>query len=246
MMKSYTDFAYIYDELIDQDYEKWADYIEQVFKRFGNDINLVLDLACGTGNITTILSKRGYDMIGLDSSADMLCVAEQKRGSLPIQYIRQDMTEFELYGTVDAIICTLDGVNYITDEEKLANLFKLAKNYLNPNGLFIFDVNSEYKISEILGNKSFIYDFDNIFYTWENVYNAKNKICSFELTFFVKNGVKYERIDEKHTQRAYSQAKLEQLVGGSNLTVVGCFDELSFDKPKELSERLMFVCKNIC
>lgn len=245
-MKSYTDFAYIYDELIDQNYEKWADYIQHVFKRNGNNASLVLDLACGTGNITTILANRGYDMIGLDSSSDMLCVAQQKKGSLPIQYICQDMTSFELYGTVDAIICTLDGINYITDTDKLANLFRLVKNYLNPDGILIFDVNSEYKFSKILGNNNFIYDHGNIFYTWQNIYCPETKICEYNLTFFVENGAKYERIDEKHTQRAYSQEQLIKLVTGANLTLVGCYDGLSFSKPSEISQRLMFVCKNIC
>ena len=118
-MESYTDFAYIYDKLIDQDYEKWADYIEEIFKTHNVNPKLVLDLGCGTGSITNILAKRGYDMIGVDLSSDMLNVARDKamEDGLDVLYLCQDIREFELYGTVDAIICTLDVLNYITEPE---------------------------------------------------------------------------------------------------------------------------------
>jgi SAM-dependent methyltransferase len=243
---SYTDFAYIYDELINEDYTNWANYIETIFLRYGNGINLVLDLACGTGSITTLLAKKGYDMIGIDKSPDMLAVAAQKKGSLPICYTCQDMTDFELYGTVDAIICTLDSINYITDTEQLKKTFALVKNYLNPKGLFIFDINSKHKIAKVLGNNTFIFDQGNIFYTWENVYHQKTKICTYKLTFFIKNGAKYYRKDELQRQRAYSQNQITRMLDQANLTVLGCFDGLTFNPPSQTSGRLMFVCKNIC
>ncbi|MCK9479301.1 MAG: class I SAM-dependent methyltransferase [Firmicutes bacterium] len=243
---SYTDFAYLYDALIDEDYIKWTDYIEAVFLRYGKKPSLVLDLACGTGSITTLLAKRGYDMIGLDKSADMLAVAMQKKGSLPICYTNQDMTSFELYGTVDAIVCTLDSINYVLEAEKVKKLFRLVKNYLNPNGLFIFDVNSEYKFSKILGNNCFVTDTGKIFYTWENVYRPKSKICTYKLTFFVRNGEKYYRKDEIQKQRAYSQEQISQMLDEANLPVLDCFDGITFNKPCKTTERLMFICKNIC
>lgn len=243
---SYCDFAYLYDELIDEDYEKWADYIECVFKKYGDNINLVLDLACGSGNITTKLAGRGYDMIGIDKSPDMLAVAEQKRGRCPIAYICQDMTSFELYGTVDAVICTLDSVNYITDTKKFRKMLSLVKNYLNPGGLFVFDINSEYKIAEILGNNNYVFDTGKIFYTWENVFNPKTKICTYTLTFFIKSGEKYYRRDEVQKQRAYSEGQIVKMLGDAGLSLLGCFDGLSFNKPSQTSERLMFISKNIC
>lgn len=164
-MESYTDFAYIYDKLIDQDYEKWADYIEEIFKKHGVKPNLVLDLGCGTGSITNILAKRGYDMIGVDLSPDMLNVARDKalEENLDVLYLCQDIREFELYGTVDAIICTLDVLNYITKPEDLRLVFSLVKNYLNPDGIFIFDINTEYKLKNVLGNNTFVYDENGIF-----------------------------------------------------------------------------------
>ncbi len=243
---SYTDFAYLYDNLIDEDYNEWANYIEGAFFRYGNGINLVLDLACGTGNITTLLAKKGYDMIGLDKSADMLAVAAQKKGTLPILYTCQDMSDFKLHGSVDAVICSLDSVNYITNPVKLKNTFNLIKSYLNPRGLLIFDINSEYKISNVLGNNKFIRDEGNIFYTWENVYQPKTKICAYKLTFFIRNGEKYYRKDEIQQQRAYSQKQITQMLEKAKLAVLGCFDGLTFNAPEKKSERLMFICKNIC
>ena len=240
-MNSYGDFAYLYDRLIDEDYEKWANFLEGCFKKYGANISLVLDLACGTGSITTLLAKRGYDMIGLDGSCDMLNIAAEKSEGLSIQYILQDMTEFELYGTVDAIICTLDGMNYITDPAKLERVFRLAHNYLNPGGLFVFDVNSRYKIENILGNRCYVTDLEEVFYTWENFYNEETKICSYNLTFFVENGGKYERVDEYQEQRAHSREELEQSLAKAGLSVINCFDGISFAEGCETSERLMFV-----
>jgi SAM-dependent methyltransferase len=242
-MSGYTEFAYIYDALIEEDYEAWANYIERAFRRFGRGVRLVLDLGCGTGNLTTALARRGYDLIGLDASADMLAVAANKTDGSAVRYICQDMTRFELYGTVDAIVCTLDCVNYVTDAAALARMFRLARNYLNPGGLFLFDVNSEYKISKILGNNSFVYDCGDIFYTWENIYNTKSKICAYQLTFFVKSGENYHRIDERQKQKAYSEKRLRRVVEASGMTVEGVFDGLTFDAPGAESERLMFICK---
>lgn len=245
-MNSYTDFAYLYDSLIDEDYDKWTDYLEECFNKYGKSINLVLDLACGTGNITTLLAKRGYDMIGIDSSADMLSMAAAKSEGLPIQYVCRDMTDFELYGNVDAVICTLDGINYITDGKEVIKMFRLVEKYLNPNGLFIFDINSQYKIENILGNQCYITDSEEVFYTWENFYNEETKICSYNLTFFVKNGEKYDRIDEYQEQKAYSQDEIEDFLGKAGLSMLECFDGLSFNKICEKSERLVFVCKKNC
>ena len=247
-MSSYNDFAYIYDNLIEEDYDLWTDYIEDIFKKYDAKPKLVLDLACGTGSITTRLAKRGYDMIGIDLSEDMLSIAMEKatNENLDIRFIRQDMTSFELYGSVDAIICTLDAVNYITSPAKLQKMFELVKYYLNPNGIFIFDISSEHKLTNILGNNSFINDLGDIFYTWENEYNLRTKICKFFLTFFIKNGAKYERIDEVQSQRIYKTSDIDKYLKKSGLKAVGCFDSLSFKKPAEFSERVFFVAKEFC
>lgn len=246
-MESYTDFAYIYDKLIDQDYEKWADYIEEIFKINGKKPGLVLDLGCGTGSITNILAKRGYDMIGVDLSPDMLNVAREKAAEegLDVLYLCQDIREFELYGTVDAIICTLDVLNYITEPNELEHVFELVKNYLNPDGIFIFDINTEYKLKNILGNNTFINEENGIFYTWENEY--VEKISNQYLTFFAetKDGL-YERFDETHVQRAYTTHEIRDKLLKNQLTFEAEYKLFTFEKPDCNCEKLVIVSKCLC
>ena len=246
-MESYIDFAYVYDKLIDQDYEKWADYIEQIFKMQGKRPKLVLDLGCGTGNITNILAKRGYDMIGVDLSADMLNVARDKaiEENLDVLYLCQDIREFELYGTVDAVICTLDVLNYITNPDELEEVFALVKNYLNPDGVFIFDINTEYKLKNVLGNNTFVNDENGIFYTWENEYN--DKISNQYLTFFAENedGL-YERFDENHIQRAYSIQEIRNKLAENKLAFEAEYELFTFKKPSEKCEKTVIVSKSLC
>ena len=246
-MDSYTDFAYVYDKLIDQDYEKWADYIEQLFQKGGVKPKLVLDLGCGTGSITNILARRGYDMIGVDVSCDMLNVAREKAAAegLDVLYLCQDIREFELYGTVDAVICTLDVLNYITDSGDLSKVFSLVKNYLNPGGLFIFDINTEYKLSEVLGGNTFVNDENGIFYVWENEY--EDGISRQYLTFFAEceNGM-YKRFDEPHIQRAYKVGEIEEMLLENGLETLGKYEVLTFEKPCKHCEKETLLSKSLC
>ena len=243
-MSSYVDFAYVYDRLICQDYEKWADYIEEIFKKNKIKPNLVLDLGCGTGSITNILSKRGYDMIGVDISCDMLNVARDKmtKEGQDVLYLCQDIRNFELYGTVDAVLCTLDVLNYITDEQELKKIFGLVKNYLNSGGIFIFDINTRYKFENILSNNTFVTDENGVFYTWENEY--ENDLSTQYFTFFKEeqNG-QYSRFDEIHIQRAYDEDKLCDLLKSFGFSVTGIYDVLTFKKPSPDCEKTVIVSK---
>ena len=153
------------------------------------------------------------------------------------------MTDFELYGTVNIVISTLDCVNYITDEDALLKVFKLVNNYLDPKGLFIFDINSAYKLEHILGNNTYVSDDEDIFYSWQNSYDKKKKICTFDLTFFEKDEDVYYRYDETHYERAYSVEEITNLLEKAGLEVVGVFDNLSFESPKDKSERIFFVAR---
>lgn len=247
-MPSYNGFAYIYDQLIDQDYEKWADYLEEIFAKYQAKPELVLDLGCGTGCITTLLAERGYDMIGVDLSADMLAVAAEKAAEkeLDIRYLCQDMTSFELYGTVDAVICTMDAVNYLTSLEKLQKTFALVKNYLNPGGLFIFDISTEYRLKTVLGDNSFIFDAGGVFYTWENHYNPRTKITTQNLTFFVEEETGYQRIDEVHRQRAFSCEEIVKFLEKAGLEFLNKYDVFTFCKPGESCEKAVFIAKSFC
>lgn len=241
-MECYFDFARIYDKLIcrDIDYKAMADFIEGCFARAGKAPSLVLDMACGTGTLTDILARRGYDMIGADLSCDMLNIAREKNSE--ILYLCQDMRELELYGTVDAAVCMTDSLNYITDYDDLCRVFALVKNYLNPGAPFIFDINSHYKLSKIIGNNTFTYDSDDVYYTWENEYDEKSRVCDFYLTFFVREGKElYSRFDEHHRQRAYTQAEVTDALkaaGFENISVSGGYNTA---KANEKSERLVYV-----
>ncbi len=246
-MESYIDFAYVYDKLIDQNYEKWADYIEDIFKAYGKSPSLVLDLGCGTGSITNILAKRGYDMIGVDLSVDMLNIARDKATEecLDVLYLCQDIRGFELYGTVDAVICTLDVLNYITKPDELKKVFALVRNYLNPDGIFVFDINTEYKLEKVLGNNTFVNDENGIFYTWENEYN--DKISNQYLTFFAENedGL-YERFEENHIQRSYSIEEIKNKLEENSLSFEAEYELLTFKKPNKECEKTVIVSKCLC
>lgn len=245
-MNSYNDFAYVYDKLIGQDYEAWADCVEQLFKKSGVSPKLVLDLGCGTGSITNILAKRGYDMIGVDLSYDMLGLAKQKADEegLDVLYLCQDIRSFELYGTVDAVICTLDVLNYITDKDELSSVFALVKNYLNPGGVFIFDINTTYKLSTVLGNNTFVNDEEGVFYVWENEY--KDRLSSQYLTFFVQSDDVYERFDEEHFQRAYDIEEIEALLRQNGFETLTVSTPPTLEKPDKNSEKVIILSKSLC
>lgn len=188
----YKDFAYIYDKLmVDIDYSKWAGYIEEIFKVYDLKPELIADLGCGTGSFCMEMVNRGYNMIGIDISTEMLSRAILKVESQSIDrekvlLLNQDMSKFELYGTVDVIVSLVDSINYITDKTDLKRMIRLVGNYLNPGGLFIFDVNSQYKFEKIFNNNVFYSIDEDITYIWKNSFNKKNKLCKFDLTFFVR------------------------------------------------------------
>ncbi len=240
----YNKFASLYDELInDVDYKKWADYYFKIFERYGLKPQLGLDLGCGTGNMTLELSKRGIDMTGVDISEDMLMVARSKSENESILYLNQDMTEFELYGTVSFVISSLDCINYITDKRDLLKVFRLVNNYLDPGGLFIFDINTAYKLEHILANNTFILENENSFCAWQNEFDKKRKVCDFYLTFFNKNGKHYTRFEEEHTERAYSIDEITNLLEKAGMKLLKIYDSLSFNPPKGDSERVFFVAQ---
>lgn len=239
----YMDFAKIYDRLIceDIDYGAIADFVQKCFDKMGVKPELMLDLACGTGTLTSIFAERGYDMIGADLSVEMLSVAREKNAD--ILFLCQDMRELELYGTVDAAVCMTDSLNYITEYEDLCRVFKLVKNYLNPDAPFIFDMNSHYKLSEIISDNIFTYDNDEVYYTWENEYDEQCRCADFYLTFFIKENELYRRFDEHHTQKAYTSDEVVQALREAGFSQISIYDGYSFSEAREDSERLVYAVR---
>lgn len=245
-MNSYSDFAYVYDSLMhsDIDYEKWADYIENLFDMYGVNPDLVCDLACGTGNITIPLARRGYNMTGVDISEDMLSIAREKADGLDILFLNQSMTNLDLYGTMGAFLCMIDGINYILPPKSLLKLFTRIKTcFIDKGGLFIFDISTEHKLKNVIGSNTFVHCSEKIFYTWQNRYIENKKLSDMFLTFFVKQGENYKRFEERHLQRAHSAEELTAILKMAGFANVDTYDELSFSPPREDSERIVFVCR---
>lgn len=245
--EAYGNFAALYDLLTyDVDYESRVKYVIKLIEKFSDiKTHSVLDLACGTGTVTSMLSDLGYEMIGVDASAEMLAEARNKQGDRDILYIEQPMDSFELYGTVDAVICLLDSVNYVTYEDELLNCFKWVNNYLNPGGVFVFDVNTKYKLEHILAGNIFNDEHDDVFYSWENYYDSEENICEFDLNFFVKNGNTYKRINEIHYEKAYTDREIKSLLRNAGLELMAVYDDLSFEAPHKKSEKVFYVAKKI-
>jgi SAM-dependent methyltransferase len=204
-MGSYENFARVYDELMDNvPYEEWAQFILNLLQDRKITEGLVLELGCGTGKLMTLLGKAGFDMIGVDNSVEMLQIAREKT-SQDFLYLLQDMREFELYGTVKAVISVCDSVNYITKKEELRKVFQLVNNYLDPEGVFIFDFNTEYKYRELIGETVIAEDREDVSFIWFNEYDEESHLNDIDLKVFVQEeGDIYQKFQEEHIQRGYS------------------------------------------
>ncbi len=238
----------MYDKLtLDIDYVKWADYVEKVIQKNKVKASMILELGCGTGSFGIEMAKRGYEMICLDLSSDMLDMASEKaaEAGADILFLNQDMSSFELYGTVDVIVCLLDSFNYLIKPAQAQKMLKLVHNYLNPGGLFIFDVNTEYKFENVLSDNLFYEIGDDITYIWENEYDPKSKKARFDLTFFVREGQLYRRFDETHYERAYNHGEITELINKSGLEFVAVYNHLTLKKPSETSERNFYICRKV-
>lgn len=242
---AYGEFAKIYDELINEDidYDNMINRIIGACRENNVNFNDYLDVACGTGNVTLRLAKYFKDIYAVDLSEDMLREAFEKFKSNKIKgkIICQNMAELTLNKKFDLITSVLDSTNYITEEEDLLSYFIRIKEHLKEDGLFIFDVNSYYKLSEILGNNIYTYSEEEVFYTWENVF--EEDLLSMFLTFFVKQGDLYERFEEEHLERAYTEEMLEENLLKAGLKVISKFDGYSDEKVKEDTERIMYIVK---
>lgn len=259
MTEGYDVIADVYDKLNEEiDYKKWADFVEIAFERYlGSKPELVLDLACGTGSMTTELASRGYDMIGVDGSAQMLSVAndraylnfgEENETRLPILYLLQDMRSFELYGTVGAVLCCLDSINYLTGDGDLEKCFATVHNYLDPDGIFLFDINSPYKFREIYGDNAYILECEidgkDVYCGWQNAYDSETGLCNFYLTLFSENeDGSYTRKEEQQTERCYYADDIKNALEKCGFEWLGIFSDYDFSSINEKSERFYIAAR---
>lgn len=237
-MDQYSDFSTVYDVFMDNvPYEEWADGIAKVLSEYGINDGLVLDLGCGTGTLTELLAAKGYDMIGVDSSEDMLAEAIAKKPeNLDILYLNQDITDFELYGTVRAVVSTCDSLNYLLEDDELLAAFRLINNYLEPDGVFVFDMNAPEKYTDVLADNVFAENREDTSFIWENTFDDETSINEYALTLFIldeESGL-YEKSEEFHYQRAYTRDEIRNLLNEAGLEIV---------KNREEDMRMYYVVK---
>ncbi|MCI8386992.1 MAG: class I SAM-dependent methyltransferase [Clostridiales bacterium] len=248
---AYTSLAAVYDALNSGvDYSAWVDYIEGQFKKYAPQARSVLDLACGTGTITAILASRGYDMTGIDLSEEMLSVARQKcdseRFPHKVLLVRQNMTELELYGTVNAVVCCLDSLNYLTDTSSLTRALSHVHTYLEPDGVFVFDMNAPAKFERVYGDNSYVLEEDGLLCAWQNYYNQKTKLCDFYLSIFreCEDG-RWERYDEEQRERCYSLRTIKKLLTETGFELLELSGGLNGEPVDEDTERWYFTVRRI-
>ncbi len=256
-MEAYTSFAAVYDTFMDNvPYEEWGEYIHGMLCKYGVEDGIVLDLGCGTGTMTEILAGYGYDMIGVDNSEDMLELAMEKRieSGHDILYLLQDMREFELYGTVRAVVSVCDSVNYVTEPGELEEVFRLVNNYLDPRGVFLFDFNTDYKYREIMGDCTIAEDRGECSFIWDNYYYENEQINEYDLTLFIQEKKPdetqsdqmpqlYRKYKETHYQRGYTLKEIQVLLEKAGLVFEAAYDVDSKEEPSDTSERICVIAR---
>jgi len=248
-MDAYSDFAAVYDVFMDETpYEKWAEFIENTLTEYGVPKGLLLDLGCGTGVLTRMLSNRGYDMIGVDNSWEMLSIARESNeddSDLDILYLLQDMREFELYGTVAAVVSICDSINYLLEDEDIISCFKLVDNYLDPGGIFLFDFNTVHKYRDVIGDTTIAENREDCSFIWENYYDEENHVNEYDLTIFNldKDSGKFDRFSETHYQRGYSLEEMIGYIEAAGLLFVKAIDADTLMQVNSDSERVYIIAK---
>ncbi len=297
-MEAYSSFAEVYDLFQDNiPYEEWCEYLAGLLEEYGVLDGIVLDLGCGTGTVTELLAARGYDMIGVDNAEEMLGIAMRKKAAHiiakedaletgagcdddaqvdrdrrdSILYLCQDMREFELYGTVAAAVSICDSMNYITDLEDLTQVFRLVNNYLDPHGVFIFDMNTPYKYEELLADNTFAEVREESSFIWENFYDEEERINEYDLTLFIRenlcdeaedggddcadsddgyggsaggygDGI-YRRYTETHYQRAYTLEEVRAAAEEAGLIWEAAYDAFTREPVRPDSERIYVILR---
>jgi len=243
---SYDNFSRFYDRLTDNvEYEKRADYFCRLLSMCGVNSGILLDLGCGTGSMSVKMAERGFDVIGIDSSIGMLNAAQQKmfESGKNLLLLNQSMQDIDLYGTVDCAICVLDGINHLNSADEVRQTFKKVSLFMNKGGAFAFDVNTIYKHKNVLADNAFIYEFDDLFCSWQNNYNSSDNSVDISLDFFEEEDGVYYRSGEGFTEQAYELSDISTWLEDAGFEVVGIFDDLTTDNVKPDSQRAVFLTK---
>ena len=262
-MDTYSEFSKWYDEFMeDVPYDDWFEFVKKTL--YDNQITngIVCELGAGTGNFTMRLAEIGFDMIGIDNSNEMLNVALNKKDRhepsannpfdkvSDILYLCQDMREFELYGTVAAIVSICDSINYLLEDEEVITTFKLVNNYLDPSGLFIFDFNTIHKYRDVIGDSTIAESGEDASFIWSNYYDEESNINEYEVNFFVPVSTDqgnsenlYKKFEEYHYQRGFTLDEMKEFLKEAGLIFIDAFDSESFGEVKEDSERIFVVAK---
>lgn len=243
-MDAYTAFARVYDLFMDNvPYEQWAEYIEKVLRKHHITEGPVLDLGCGTGELTRLLAGKGYDLIGVDNAPEMLEEAYGGGGE-DILYLLQPMQELELDGCVRAVYSACDCINYLLEEEEVKETFQRVFSCLESGGIFLFDVNTDYKYRELLGNHTFAESRDEGAFIWENYYDEESRINEYDLTLFIpEEGSLFRRYTEIHLQRSYSLQKLKRRLEETGFCHVEIYDDYTENEPGAECERAIFIAE---
>ena len=252
-MEAYTSFAQVYDLFMDNvPYEAWSNYVEEILAKEGICDGILLDLGCGTGKMTRIMAEKGFDMIGIDNSMEMLDMAREyeydREEDSGILYLLQDMREFELYGTVRAVYSACDCLNYIMEEDELLTVFRLVNNYLDPKGLFIFDMNTSYKYEHLLAENTIAENREEGSFIWENYYDKEEQVNEYDLTLFIKESddeeeERFLRFTETHFQRCYSLECVKQLLQEAGMELVAVYDAYTKNPLREDSEKVTIIAR---
>ncbi len=218
---SFSTVAEFYDLVNGSAYIPYADYLEQAFSHSQIEVREVLDLGCGTGGICSLLADKGYDMVALDISYEMLNLARERNMGKNTLLLCQDMRDFELYGTVQAVYSSFDCLNYLDDNKDLKQVFVLVRNYLESGGVFAFDVNTEYRYKNVLDGKSFVYEVDNGLAVWRSAYSDVERDCEFVIDLFSQTEPDlYERTTEVQNQHLFTRDELLSAADGFELLSV--------------------------
>ena len=249
-MASYGDFAYYYDMLTENvDYDKRCEYICGLLAENGISEGILLDLACGTGTLSLMLSEKGYDVVGVDGSEEMLTQAQEKKmeTGADVIFLCQRMEELDLFGTINAAVSTLDSINHVTDENTVKEIFRRVSLFMEDKGIFVFDVNTPYKHREVLGDNTFIYDFDEVYCVWQNS-TDENLVTTISLDLFEKDEddeETYYRYSEEFSERAYDLDDIRAWLEDCKFEVTAVYEEMTRDSVNADTQRAVFVARKI-